>query len=211
MEREGVIKYSLDFKGQALNLPDKTLAALNICRTAMIQQALLGQDARRYAGYGFGNISLRCTPSSSAFYISGTQTGHETKLSKTHLAYVTGIDIEQNTLIAQGETEPSSEGMTHGVLYRQSEQIQAVVHVHSPDIWQHADALNLPSTPETIPYGTPEMARAVQQLCSRLMLHKPYLPIVFVMKGHKDGVVAAGASLAQCTKILLEYLGLSTR
>jgi ribulose-5-phosphate 4-epimerase/fuculose-1-phosphate aldolase len=96
--------------------------------------------------------------------------------------------------------------MTHGVLYQQSAQIKAVVHVHSPEIWASADVLNLASTAKEIPYGTPEMAYAVQQLSSELMLGKPYLPILFVMKGHEDGVVAAGASLAQCTNLLLKTL-----
>ena len=116
------------------------------------------------------------------------------------------INVEQNKLCAYGEVEPSSESMTHGALYQKSKLINAIVHVHSPDIWRQAEMLNLASTAKEIPYGTPEMAYAVQQLSAKLMLGNTQLPILFVMKGHEDGVVAAGMSLAQCTNILLETL-----
>jgi ribulose-5-phosphate 4-epimerase/fuculose-1-phosphate aldolase len=206
MEQEGVIKYSLDFQRQALNASHKVLSEINACRSLMIGNGLLGQDEDRYGGYGFGNISKRRTESNTDFLISGSQTGHEHSLSNASLSCITDINIEQNTLRAYGEIEPSSESMTHGVLYQISDRIQAVIHVHSPDIWRNAEVLNLASTAKDIPYGTPEMARAVQQLSSERMLGKAPLPILFVMKGHEDGVVAAGESLTQCTNILLNTL-----
>jgi len=206
MEQEGVIKYSLDFQHKSMCPNDQTLRDMNTCRSVMIANGLLGQDESRYGGYGFGNISARNPESNKTFLITGSQTGHELSLSNANLSCITGINVEQNTLCAYGETEPSSESMTHGVLYQQSDQIQAVVHVHSPDIWRNAAVLNLASTAKEIPYGTPEMAYAVQQVSSALMLDKVPLPILFVMKGHEDGVVAAGISLAQCTNILLNTL-----
>jgi len=211
MEQEGVIKYSLDFQKQKLNLLTDTLAKINSCRASMIDHGLLGQVEGRYDGYGFGNISIRSTEANSLFLVTGSQTGHEQTLSGSHLSCITQINIERNALTAQGEIEPSSESMTHGVLYQQSDRIKAVVHVHAPDIWHCADALKLASTSEEIPYGTPEMALAVQQLSSRLMQSKKTWPILFVMKGHEDGVIAAGASLEQCTKALLETLALSKK
>jgi len=206
IEQEGVIKYTLDFQRQAVSASHKVLREMNACRSMMIDNGLLGQDTSRYGGYGFGNISCRSAEPASTFLITGSQTGHIKSLSNTSLSCITDINIEQNTLRAYGEIEPSSESMTHGVLYQQSDQIQAVVHVHSPDIWRNAEALNIASTAKEIPYGTPEMACAVQQLSSELMLGKAPLPILFVMKGHEDGIVAAGSSLAQCTHILLDTL-----
>jgi len=205
-EQEGVTKYSLDFQRQAVCASHKVLSEMNACRSLMIDNGLLGQDDSRYGGYGFGNISSRSTESNTVFLITGSQTGHKHSLSNASLSCITDINIEQNSLRAYGEIVPSSESMTHGVLYQQSDQIQAVVHVHSPDIWRYGEALDLASTSEDIPYGTPEMAYAVQQLSSELMLSKVPLPILFVMKGHEDGVVAAGSSLAQCAHILLDTL-----
>jgi len=206
MEQEGVIKYSLDFQRKGVCANKQTLRDINVCRSVMKNKGLLGQDDGRYGGYGFGNISIRATESNKTFLITGSQTGHKHSLSNASLSCITLIDIEQNSLCAHGEVEPSSESMTHGVLYQQSDQIQAVVHVHSPDIWRYAEALNLASTSKDIPYGTPEMAYAVQQLSSELMLGKAALPMLFVMKGHEDGIVAAGSSLVQCTNILLDAL-----
>ncbi|MFT5718996.1 MAG: hypothetical protein ACJAWS_000844 [Oleiphilaceae bacterium] len=206
VEKEGVIKYSLDFQRKAICVNNCTLNNINACRAVMIEQGLLGQDDQRYGGYGFGNISTRSEQPNNTFLITGSQTGHKHVLSNACLANITQIDIERNKLCAYGEVKPSSESMTHGVLYQQSNQIQAVVHVHSPDIWRDAENLNLALTPKEIPYGTPEMAFAVQQLCAKLMLGKTPLPILFVMKGHQDGVVAAGASLVQCTHALLDAL-----
>jgi len=206
VEQEGVIKYSLDFQHKTIRANTKALRDINTCRSVMIGKGLLGQDDSRYGGYGFGNISIRVTKSNNTFLITGSQTGHKHSLSNKCLSCITHIDVEQNSLCAHGVLKPSSESMTHGVLYQQSDQIQAVVHVHSPDIWRHAEALNLASTPKEIPYGTPEMAYAVQQLSSELMLGQVALPILFVMKGHEDGIVAAGTSLVQCTNILLDAL-----
>lgn len=206
MEQEGVIKYSLDFQQQAVSVNDKVLRDMNACRSLMIDHGLLGQDESRYGGYGFGNISRRSTAANTTFLITGSQTGHLHSLSNASLSCITAMNIEQHTLRAYGDIEPSSESMTHGVLYQQSAAIQAVVHVHSPDIWRYGEALGLASIAEEIPYGTAEMACAVKQLSSALMLSKIPLPLLFVMKGHEDGVVAAGSSLAQCTHSLLDTL-----
>jgi ribulose-5-phosphate 4-epimerase/fuculose-1-phosphate aldolase len=206
VEKEGVIKYSLDFQRKTACVNDGILREMNACRSVMIEQGLLGQDDQRYGGYGFGNISIRSEKSTNTFLITGSQTGHKPLLTKSCLSNITQIDIERNKLCAHGEVEPSSESMTHGVLYQLSNQIQAVVHVHSPDIWGAAENLNLASTPKEIPYGTPEMAFAVQRLCAKLMLSNKPLPMIFVMKGHEDGVVAAGASLMECAHSLLDLL-----
>ena len=112
-------------------------------------------------------------------------------------------------------TKPSSESMTHGVAYQTLDTAMAVIHVHSPDIWRNSDKLGLAATSADIPYGTPEMARAVRQLvleehqktgCSSQLNGQA---IVFVMKGHEDGVVAVGASLALCTQSLLDCLSIA--
>lgn len=204
LEQEGVIKYSLDFQCKTVEVSECKLRDINTCRAVMIDQGLLGQDVHRYGGYGFGNISIRST--NKAFLITGSQTGHKDALTAACLAKITDIKFEQNSLCAHGEVEPSSESMTHGALYHQSSQIQAVVHVHSPDIWRCAEALNLASTSSEIPYGTPAMASAVKVLSAKLMLGKSPLPILFAMKGHEDGIVAAGTSLMQCTQAILEAL-----
>jgi ribulose-5-phosphate 4-epimerase/fuculose-1-phosphate aldolase len=212
MEQEGVIKYQLFFAREALDISPALLKELNLAREQMMQNGLIGQDDARYDGYGFGNISLRCDETQTSqqnatkaiFFISGTQTGKLSDLDAKHLSKVSQIDPTHNKLYASGWVEPSSEAMTHGVLYQLDERCQAVIHVHSPDIWQLRHELNLPATPQEIPYGTPEMALAVQALASPLLENKRN--ILFCMDGHEDGVVAAGSSLHECSRLIINSL-----
>lgn len=205
MEQEGVIKYRLAFRESNIRIDEASLHTLNQYRSIMLALGLMGQDNARYEGYGFGNISLRCLETNEAFWISGSQTGHLAELSSSDVPLVTQSYPEENTIVAQGLTLPSSESMTHAVIYQQAAKINAVIHVHSPDIWLHRRALNLVSTPESVTYGTPEMAKSVAQLVKTQA--DLASPLVFGMDGHEDGVVVAGENLTQCAsslKLLLE-------
>lgn len=203
-EQEGVIKYRLDFLVQDVSGEQlkQCLDDLNAARSMLKLKGLVGQDNDRYGGDGFGNISLRMAGLS--FLITGSQTGHLDSLDSSHIGLVDSFDVSLNRLQARGQTKPSSESMTHGVAYQTSGRINAVVHAHSPDIWNAIEALGLPFTAHDIPYGTPQMANAVRQVLDRESLDNG--PIVFAMKGHKDGVVAAGESVQSCTLSLLEIL-----
>lgn len=216
-EQEGVIKYQLQFHEQVLSdasietkqsssikLSD-LLAELNTSRALLRAKALIGQDSLRYGGDGFGNISIRVD--SLRFLISGTQTGHLKALAISDLALVEYFNAQQNQLSASGLTKPSSESMTHGICFQTFSDIAAVVHVHSPDIWQAVDALTLPFTAKTISYGTPEMAQTVTKLLETH--HQTRQPTIFAMKGHEDGIVAVGENLEICTSSLLDCLNQS--
>lgn len=209
-EREGVIKYRLHFTEQGIKLVRPELAHLNQARSDMLQAQLIGCDPARYDGLGFGNLSIR-QGASRQFVISATQTGHLSQLDMNDLAEVTACDASSNQLWARGLAQPSSEAMTHAVIYQSCAWVRAVVHVHSPDIWYHGARLALPETAATIPYGTPAMAAAVAQLVTRCaakaQAHEPAR--VFVMQGHQDGVVALGASLRACTERLLALQALA--
>ena len=69
-EREGVIKYSLDFTEGVLGEP-ASLEVLNAWRSIFKDTGLLGEDPGRYGGYGFGNLSVR---TERGFLITGSQT-----------------------------------------------------------------------------------------------------------------------------------------
>ncbi len=213
-EQEGVIKYQLQFQEQApsdnafvkklldSNSLETGLIELNSSRHLLKKAGLMGQDPRRYGGDGFGNISIRIQ--GNVFLVSGSQTGHIEALSHRDVAVVDDFNVNLNKLSAFGLTKPSSESMTHGVCYQTVEKVGAVIHVHSPDIWQAIDDLELPYTDQSIPYGTPQMANAVRNL---LLEHRPLSrPTIFGMKGHEDGVVVVGKSLTSCTTSLLDCL-----
>lgn len=135
METEGVIKFALTYECRALH--DVDLAELQAWRRILFALNLVGQDAHRYGGLGFGNVSMR-TP--SGFVISGSQTGHLGKPSAEAYAEVTSWQANDNRIVARGLTRPSSESLTHAALYDLSADIRFVFHVHSPDIWQNIRA-----------------------------------------------------------------------
>lgn len=200
-EQEGVIKYHLGFDKRVIP-DDISITSLDQWRHVLFNLALIGQDPTRYGGLGFGNISCRIPSQDGSFLISGSQTGHLPYLERDHCAVVTACEPEINRIKGYGECTPSSESLTHGVLYSAQKEIGAVVHVHSPLIWHKSDLLKLPATPQSILYGTPEMAKVVDGLC--LEIAQQSYNRVFVMKGHVDGVVSYGADLESAVMALLD-------
>jgi ribulose-5-phosphate 4-epimerase/fuculose-1-phosphate aldolase len=195
-EQEGVIKYQLTHHDCSLNqIP--MMAEINSWRSIFCRLKIMGQVAERYQGFGFGNISHR---EDSGFIITGTQTGHLSTLTTDNYALVTKVDLANNQLQSQGRSQPSSEALTHASLYAQNKNTHAVIHVHCPEIWRQTQKLQLPYTKKSLPYGTPEMARAVMALCDTLKGN------VFTMLGHQDGVIAFGENLQTAAQALLAQL-----
>src|SRR5690554_6460982 len=109
-DQEGVVKYSLDYTTTPPVIP-ASIIELNAWRAVLFRLGLTGQDPRRYDGLAYGNVSIRL--GSTAFLISGTQTGGLPRLSAEHYSLVTGFDLEQNLIAAKGPIAPSSEALTH--------------------------------------------------------------------------------------------------
>lgn len=200
-DTEGVIKFDCRFELSA-PMPASELAALCGWRKIFYQLGLIGQTPERYDGLGFGNISQR-VGFDPQFVISGTQTGTLPDLSAAHFALVRHCDVQHNLVVAQGPIKPSSESLTHGVLYGLDAKIRCVIHVHSFHIWRSAAFLNLPTTSIDVPYGTPAMAEEIARLWRE---RQGASPAVFVMAGHEDGVVAFGESLPAAGLLLVETL-----
>ncbi|MEJ6591425.1 MAG: class II aldolase/adducin family protein [SAR86 cluster bacterium] len=196
MEHEGVIKFHLEFI--AAPAPQVDLALLNNWRRRLQILELLGEIPGRYAGLGFGNLSQR---QPSGFLITGSQTSGVVQLPAAGYALVTAWDLARNHIVAQGQVKPSSESLTHAVLYGMNAEINVVFHVHSPLIWHAADVLALPMTDPKVAYGTPEMAAEVQSLMA-----DESLPSLFCMGGHEDGVVTLGRDCQSAGQLLIETL-----
>lgn len=195
-EQEGVVKYRLDHaRAEPFRAPE--LAELDAWRSVLHRLGLVGQQADRYDGYGFGNVSVR---TSRGFFISGTQTGRPERLGDTGYALVLSANVDVNSVESTGPVAPSSEALTHAAVYQLDPQINCVLHAHSPDIWVLP---GLPATPADVPYGTPAMARAVRR-CFDAM-GRPTFGL-FVMAGHEDGAVSFGPDLATAAGLLIETL-----
>lgn len=191
---DGVVKYRLDFRA-APPLAIDHLVALIGWRRRLYELALIGQTPERYLGIGFGNVSGRVPGGPDAagarrFAVSGTQTGLFAHLNENHFAVVTAYRPLENELAAEGPIRPSSEAMTHGMIYDLDPAARFVFHVHSPDMWRRAAHLSIPETDKAAPYGTPAMAREVRRLHESGALAGR----IFAMGGHEDGIVSWGES-----------------
>ena len=195
---EGVIKFALQHR-TAPALPAQATRELRawflICR----QTGLLGQDARRYDGWAYGNLSRRWA---AGFVITCTQTSGQQALTNEDFALVESFDILRNSLSAHGPCQASSEAMTHGIIYRTLPRVGAVFHAHSPEIWQHAAELNLAVTDPDAEYGTPEMAGEVKKLLQR----QDQPAGIFSMGGHEDGIVSYAPDAEQAGLLMIQTL-----
>lgn len=203
---EGVIKFQLDFQ-EGSPPPEQLLLELNAWRKIFKKLGLVGQNPERYDGYGFGNLSRRLPDQGNeAFLISGTQTGHLQNLSPHHYATVLQCNPAMNQLKASGQVQPSSEALSHGVLYQSRPMVHWVMHLHSPDIFNRRLELGLPCTDPSADYGTPEMASEIQRLA--ISLNHSHTGLL-VMSGHQDGILVYGPSAAEAGSLAVRILALA--
>lgn len=201
-EIEGTRKFNLTFKAAA-PVDAGLCAELESWRRLLHALQLTGLDPLRYGGLAYGNISLRL--GSRKFLISGSQTGSRPLLNEQHYCVVNDWNIAENRIAAHGPLPPSSESLSHAAAYEASSEIQCVLHVHSPRLWQNAEALELIQTDPALAYGTPEIALAI------LEQFKARPSQVVAMGGHEDGLIATGASVAVATCLLVHQLAKSHR
>lgn len=195
---DGYIKYDCRWTKQSIIIPEPYFSEINYWRDRLYSQGLIGAYPD---GIGFGNISMRADYSRREFWISGSSTGHLPKLSQHHYSRVTHFDVAQNRVWSWGAHQASSESMSHAVLYAIDRTIGAVVHVHSDFLWKKM-IYQVPTTDAGIAYGTPEMARAIEDLyqTSDLPTKK-----ILVMAGHQDGVISFGKNVAEAAEHLIKY------
>jgi len=205
-EIEGVIKFQLEFMLAAAPQWD-ALVELNAWRRILYQTGLTGQQPDLYDGYAYGNVSVRLPGSTDrrnpSFAICGTQTGGMPELSAEQYTTVLSCKVRENEVVAQGPVRPSSEAMSHSIIYQQDAETGCVLHAHSSVIWNHAEQLGLLVTASTIPYGTPQMAEAVETLFQHSDLAQQR---IFSMAGHQDGIISFGADPCAAGTVMLQTL-----
>jgi len=210
MYDEGVIKFAAEHRREAL-APRRYAALccqLIAWREIMVKTQLVGQDPRLYGGAGYGNVSGRVGPPGSprgsrAMLITGTQTGGCIDVGMDDFCLVERYDYNRNRVWSAGLVEPSSETMTHGAIYDLSPHIRFVFHGHGAVIWRRARHLRIPTTDESVPYGTPDMAREVGRLYRSSALPDTQ---ILAMGGHEDGIIVFGKNAADAGRVLMEVL-----
>jgi len=178
---DGVIKYTIEHTTEDAPVFSgyETLEAL---RSRLFTLGLIGVAE----GIGYGNISLR-EKNSRAFFITATQTGELSSLTNDYYTYINDYDFSSFKVISRGRHKPSSEALSHAMIYQIDPQINAVIHVHSKALWNFMKENNTLAT--TAEYGTAEMA---DEIASLYKDRDPFESSTFVMRGHEDGIMAFG-------------------
>ncbi len=196
---EGVIKYRLEFIQAAAPVGD--IGLLNTWRRILHGLRWIGQDPDRYSGYGYGNVSQRLKPAGDQFVTSASQTGGLPTLDRTHYSLVESVDFEQMAVRARGLGKPSSEALSHAMIYQLDTLIGCVLHVHDRRMWRHALAHGYPASAPQVEYGSGQMASEVERLYRSSGLRRAG---VLAMAGHEDGIIAFGVDANQAGCRLLQ-------
>lgn len=202
-ETEGTIRFAYDLQTPAANVIEAELfAQIKAWRSILLQLGLVGQTPHRYHGLGFGNLSVRDPQRPGEFVITASQTGSVIDLGQDDLTRVLGCNLDRFWVEAVGRQPPSSETLTHAMIYAADPRIEWVFHGHSPEIWRLAEELALPVTDRGVAYGSPEMVTATAGLLSQYHSR----PLVFATLGHADGVFSCGAAARDAGGLLVSYL-----
>jgi ribulose-5-phosphate 4-epimerase/fuculose-1-phosphate aldolase len=162
------------------------------------QLYLLGMIGVYPEGIGFGNLSCRPGPGNE-FVITGTATGALPTLGPEHLTEVLECDIARNWLRCRGPMQASSESLSHAAIYRSCPQARAVIHVHHFKLWERLFG-KAPTTDPCAEAGTPAMAEAIAGLFRAGPVG------LFVMGGHREGIMVVGSNLDEAGTRLLSAL-----
>ena len=198
---EAEIQFAYDLQpieGELLD--NERYAELSAWRSILHAQDLVGHHPDYNKGYSYGNLSCRTETDEEIFVITGSQTGSAKRFTHENLVKVTNASLERFWIESEGLVPPSSDAMTHASVYASDPRIEFVFHIHSSEIWQHADALNMPSI--AAPPGSPKASQAVLEL-----LHtNQSRPLVFVESERQNSVFAIGHHGRDCGGLLVTYL-----
>lgn len=194
MKETGAIKFVCEQVAVEI-LPFAGFAELNKYRRKLLKLGKVGVDAN---GIGFGNLSVR-NGVSSHFYITGSGTGAISELRSGDFAKVVAYDFARNWLRSEGHTIASSESLTHAAVYESDPAARVVIHCHDMELWA-ALLDKVPTTPEKVEYGTPEMAYSVRRLFEFTdVKHRK----IFVMAAHHGGLVVFGRDVEEAFETLM--------
>ena len=181
---EGVVKYEVEHS--SVNAPYFTAyTTIEPIRSHLFALGFIGE----HHGVGYGNISVRDT-ATTGFFITATQTGKLSTLHREHYSYIHHYDFHHFLVQSQGVFPPSSEALSHAMIYEIHPDIRAVIHIHSSVLWHFMQTHDYLATHAA--YGTKAMVDDIAHLYRHC---DPFLHNAFVMRGHQDGIITFGRTL----------------
>lgn len=147
---------------------------------------------------GYGNISIKID---EGILISGTQTGNIHPIQDDDFALVTDYSMIDNKVSCKGKLKASAESLTHAAVYEADNSIQAIIHIHSKELWLKLMD-KVPTSDKSVPYGTAKMASEIKRLFKGTNLANDK---IMVMAGHDEGIITFGKNLDEAGKVILSY------
>ncbi len=192
---DGVIKYHVQHNlGPAPEFSG--FATIEPLRARLFALGLIGEKD----GIGYGNLSQRHLVSQS-FFITATQTGKQAALIQQQYTFINHYSFETFTVFSQGKYKPSSEALSHAMIYEIHPEITTIIHIHSAALWHHMQANRALAT--TAEYGTAEMVTEIANLYKNI---NPFKHNAFVMQGHEDGIITFGRNIAEAEHALYQII-----
>ena len=139
------------------------------------------------------NLSFRFR---DGFVITASVLKSKENLTDDCFVYVESYDEKSNIFYVGGKKQPSSESVMHSMIYKSSEEVNAVFHGHYDIIIADAEKLGLPVTETEYESGTIELAREVLKVMGDNKL--------IVLKNH--GFVALGRTMKEAGELALATL-----
>ncbi len=197
MSAEGIIKFHYKCTSPyPLEVGRNLFKEINMVRNKLYRMGYIGQDSN---GLGYGNISMR-HPSGKGFYITASGTGTLKILKKRHYVWVNQCDLIHNSCTYAGMLKPSSESLSHYVIYKELKDIRSVIHIHNHELWHKLQG-RIPETPHHISYGSLDMANKIASLVGTA--NGDDFRII-LLKGHPDGLISFGESPEKALEEILK-------
>jgi L-ribulose-5-phosphate 4-epimerase len=195
---EGVVKFNCHWSQSGPVITDDQFEIINYWREILYNMDLIGAYEN---GVGFGNVSMRI-PGSNQFIITGSSTGEIPDLESGHYVKVTSFNINDNAVQCVGPLKASSESLTHAAIYSADPGANAVIHVHSMDLWNEL-IYQIPTTDPSMDYGTIGLAKDILRLFGESDVIEKR---IIIMAGDRAGILTFGNDMDEAVNILIQYI-----
>jgi hypothetical protein len=195
---EGVVKFNCHWNQSGPVISDEQYEIINYWREILYNMDLIGAYEN---GVGFGNISMRIK-GGNQFVITGSSTGEIPELEPGHYVKVNSFNIEDNAVQCAGPLKASSESLTHAAIYSADSGANAVIHVHSIELWNEL-IYKVPTTNPAMDYGTTGLAKDILRLFQESDVYEKR---IIIMAGDRAGILTFGNDMDEAVNVLMEYL-----
>jgi L-ribulose-5-phosphate 4-epimerase len=195
---QGAVKFNCHWTQSGPVISDEQYEIINYWREILYNMDLIGAYEN---GVGFGNLSMRIG-AGNQFFITGSATGEIPELEPGHYVKVNSFNIDDNAVQCVGPLKASSESLTHAAIYSADSDTNAVIHIHSFELWSEL-IYKVPTTNPAMDYGTIGLAKDI----ARLFLESDvFEKRIIVMAGDRAGILTFGHDIDEAVGVLMEYL-----